>query len=191
MTARTHDMVAFASLITIASYFPPEKLSINTLIASLIGCTIGSLIPDMDQATNRLWDLLPGGDSIGKILRNLMLQHRTISHSVLGIRLLYKILEFVIPQILNPNYINIELVITSIIIGFVSHIFSDMLTKEGVPLLFPLPFKIGFPPFESLRITTGKFLEKFVLFPGVILYIVWLITTRRDQLLTLIKLIQN
>ncbi len=191
MTSRTHDMIAFASLITVASYFPPDKLSINTGVASLIGCTIGALIPDMDQATNQLWDLVPGGDSIGKIFKNLMLQHRTISHSLLGIWLLYKILEFITPRILNPNYINIGLVIVSILIGFVSHIAADMLTKDGVPLLFPLQFKIGFPPFEHLRITTGKFMEKFVIFPGVILYIVWLVTTRRDQLISLINLIRN
>lgn len=184
-------MIAFASLINFASYYPPDKLNINTGIASLIGCTIGSLIPDMDQATNRLWDLLPAGNFVGKILRNIMLGHRTISHSILGIWLLYKILWIITPQILNPNYININLVITGILIGFVAHIGADMLTKEGVPLLFPLPFKIGFPPFEFLRITTGKFMEKFVIFPGVILYIVWIVTTRRDQLLSLIKLIQN
>ena len=184
-------MIGFAALITIAANFAPENLNVNTAIASLIGCTIGSLIPDMDQETNRLWDLLPGGNFVGKILKNLLLQHRTISHSFIGIYLLYKILYFVTPHILNPNYLNINLVITSIMIGFTAHIFADMLTKEGVPLLFPLPYKIGFPPFKALRVTTGKFMEKFLIFPGVIAYIIWIVTTRREQLLSLIKLIQN
>ena len=191
MTSRTHDMVAFASLLTVATYYPPDSLNINPSISCLIGCTIGALIPDMDQATNRLWDLLPAGNLFGKIFRNLMLRHRTISHSVLGIWILYKVLEFIVPRILNPNYVNLEIVIASILIGFISHIAADMLTKEGVPLLFPLPFKIGFPPFESLRIKTGKFMENFVVFPSVIIYLVWLVSTRRNELLALIKLINN
>jgi membrane-bound metal-dependent hydrolase YbcI (DUF457 family) len=94
-------------------------------------------------------------------------------------------------RILNPNYLNIQIVIISVMIGFIAHICADMLTKEGVPLLFPLPFKIGFPPFKVLRITTGKFVEKFIVFPGVILYIIWFVTYHRGELVTLIKLIQS
>jgi len=191
MTSRTHDMIGFASLITVAANFPPENLNVNTAIASLIGCTIGSLIPDMDQATNRLWDLLPAGNFLGRIFRNLMLEHRTISHSILGGYILYKILSFVILHLINPNYVDIELVTISIMVGFVAHVCADMLTKEGVPLLFPLPFKIGFPPIKALRITTGKFVEKVLIFPGVIVYLIWFVAYHRVQLLSLLKLIQS
>jgi len=65
MTARTHDVFAFASLITVAAIYPPNSLNLATLFTSLIGNVVGALIPDMDQATNRLWDLLPGGNFVG------------------------------------------------------------------------------------------------------------------------------
>ena len=180
-------MIAFASLLTVATYYTPENLNLGTAIAVLIGCTIGSLIPDMDQATNRLWDFLPAGNFFGKILRNLMMQHRTISHSALGVYLLYMILTWLLPRIFNPNFIATNLVGASILIGVVSHIAADALTKEGVPILFPFPFKIGFPPFKFLRITTGKFIEKIIIFPGVILYIIWLVSTHKEELFTLVK----
>lgn len=191
MTSRTHDMIAFASLLTLTTYYPPVDLSINTSIAALIGCTIGSLLPDIDQESNRLWDLLPGGNFLGKILRHLLLQHRTISHSILGVWLIYKFLWFALPKILNPNYININLVAISVMVGIVAHIAADMLTKEGVPLLFPIPIKIGIPPISQLRITTGKFAEKFIVFPSVIVYLVWFVTSHHEQLLTLLKLIKS
>lgn len=39
--------------------------------------------------------------------------------------------------------------------GFASHLLADMLTKWGVPLLWPLGWDFGLPPFRSLRISTG------------------------------------
>jgi inner membrane protein len=191
MTARTHDIIAFASLMSVAAYFPPGELNVMTGSAAIVGNVVGALVPDMDQATNRLWDLLPVGNFFGNIFRNLMLHHRTISHSILGGFIFYKLLNFAVPKFLNPAYVNANIVVASIMIGFISHVAADMVTKEGVPLFFPLPFKIGFPPFEALRITTGKFVEKFIVFPGVIAYIVWLVANKKEELLSLIKLIHS
>lgn len=191
MTARTHDLIAFAALLTMAATFPLEKLNVATLVASLVGNTVGALIPDMDQATNRLWDMLPGGSILGRGLKKLMLSHRTISHSLLGIFIFDKFLEAVLPMILNPAFINVQLVIRSVMIGFVSHLAADLLTKEGIPLLFPIKFNFGFPPFKFLRLTTGKFVEKFIVFPGVMVYIFWLTATKKHVLLSILKLIRS
>lgn len=191
MTARTHDLIAFASLISVAAYFPPGELNITTGFAALVGNVVGALAPDLDQATNRLWDLLPVGNFFGNIFRNLMLHHRTISHSILGGFIFYKLLVFITPKLLNPAFVSADIVIASIMIGFISHIAADAVTKEGVPLFFPLPFKIGIPPFAALRITTGKFFEKFVVFPGILAYIVWLVANKKEELLSLVKLIHS
>jgi inner membrane protein len=191
MTARTHDLIAFASLLTVAAINPPSSLNISTTVTCLIGSVVGALAPDMDQATNRLWDMLPGGNFVGRLLRNLMLRHRTISHSLLGIFLFYQLLNFIIPRVLNPAYVNGQLVTLAIMIGLISHIASDMVTKEGVPLLFPITIKVGIPPFEFLRITTGKFVENFVIFPAVVAYIFWLAVERRETFVNLVRLIQS
>lgn len=173
MTSRTHDLFAFASLVTFASYFPPKNLNSITAVTSLVANIVGALIPDLDQASNRLWDLLPAGNFFGRLLRRLFLSHRTISHSILGYYLLHHLLLYLLPKILNPQYVDINLVHVSVIIGFVSHMFLDLLTEEGIPLFFPIKLKIGFPPIKSWRIKTGKWFEKYIVFPAIFLYLIY------------------
>lgn len=187
MTARTHDVIAFAMLATAAIYFPPNDINTPTIIASIIGNIVGSLIPDMDQASNRLWDLLPAGDYIGRVLRRVFLGHRTLSHSLLGFYFFYKLFEFILPKFLNAGVLNIEIVFASIMIGIFSHLVADAVTKDGIPLLFPIKFKFGFPPFSFLRIKTGGFLENFVVLPGIAIYIIALINNNQDKFIDLLK----
>lgn len=187
MTARTHDAFAFASLLTAAAYFPPTSLSVTTVFAAVVGNVVGALIPDMDQASNRLWDLLPAGDKLAKIFRRLFLKHRTLSHSFLGAFLLYKLLQWLLPRVLNANYINIEIVFASIMIGFFSHLLADGLTKEGLPLFFPFGFKIGFPPIKKLRITTDSWVEHWLVLPLVVSFIIWIVNTHREAFAQILK----
>lgn len=189
MTARTHDAFAFASLVTVAAYYPPASLNLFTLFAAIVGNVIGALIPDMDQAGNRLWDLLPGGDMVGKIFRRVFYKHRTITHSILGVFLIYKILQWLLPKILNPNFVDANVVFAAIMIGYISHLIADGMTKEGLPLLFPFKFNFGVPPIEALRITTDSWVEKYMILPGVAVYIIWFISTHQSQLIKIIKLI--
>lgn len=190
MTARTHDAFAFASLITVAAIFPPGELSLYTAAASIVGNIVGGLIPDMDQASNRLWDLLPAGDAMGKIFRRIFIKHRSITHSLLGVFLIYKLLEFVLPKLLNPLYVNSQIVFVSIMIGYISHLFADSLTKEGLPLFFPLGITVGIPPIKFLRITTDSWAEKFLILPGVGIYIFWFIGRFQNELLDVVKLLK-
>ena len=60
-------------------------------------------------------------------------------------------------------------------IGMVSHLIMDTLTKDGVPWLLPWGFKFGFPPLRRLRIHTGSWVELFVVFPLLIGINVWLV----------------
>jgi inner membrane protein len=191
MTSRTHDLIGLASLLTLAAHFPPGSLNMTTGFACAIGNSLGSLVPDIDQASNNLWDILPAGNFLGKILRHLLLGHRTLSHSILGTFLFYKILTLVIPKLFNPAYVDNKLLLVAIMAGFVSHIIADSFTKDGIPLFFPLKVKIGIPPIAALRITAGKWVEKLLVFPGVVVYLVWLISTQKEAFLFLVKLINN
>lgn len=187
MTARTHDAIAFASLITVATLYPPGQINLLTVTSSLIANIIGCLLPDTDQAANRLWDLTPGGNETGRLLRNLFIHHRTITHSLVGVFLAYKLLEWLIPMVLNPQFINGHIVFMSMMIGYLSHLAADSITKEGLPLLFPLPWKIGIPPVKALRITTGSWVENFIVLPGVAAYLVWFIWIYQEAILQLVR----
>lgn len=191
MTGRTHDAVAFASLVTIVAINPPESINIATATACIVGNIIGATLPDIDQSTNRLWDFLPGRDYAGKLLRPLFMGHRNLTHSLLGVFLIYKILEFVLPRILNADYINSSLVFAAMMIGYISHLLGDAITKEGLPLLFPLKWRFGIPPITALRITTGKWIENIVILPGTAAYIFWFIGNNHSEFVKLLKVISE
>lgn len=190
MTARTHDAFAFASLLTVAALFPPGEMTLYTAAASVVGNIVGCLIPDMDQASNRLWNLLPAGDSLGRIFRRIFIKHRSITHSLLGVYLIYKLLNYALPKLLNPNFVNSDIVFVSVMIGFISHLIADSFTKDGLPLFFPLNLTVGIPPLRSLRITTGNWAEKYLILPGIAFYVFWFIGSYQGQLLNVIKLIK-
>ncbi len=185
MTARTHDLIALASLVTVASYAPPQQITVTTLIISVIGNNIGALIPDLDSASNRLWDLLPAGDFLAKIFKRVFWKHRTLSHSFVGALLIYFLLDWSVPKIFSPQTIDSSIVIASIMIGYLSHLLADSFTKEGLPLLFPVDFNFGIPPISSLRITTGSWAEKIIVFPATIAYLFWFIYAHQPQLILL------
>jgi len=187
MTSRTHDIFAFASLIVAAVYLPPEKINPITGIIGSIGSIVGALLPDIDQASNRLWDLVPGGDFIGSFLRKIFIAHRTLSHSLLGISLVYGILGFILPRLLNAGEIDISIVKSAIMIGYLSHLVLDSFTQEGLPLLFPLKLKFGFPPFAKLRVKTGSWVEKFVVFPAILVFIVWFVGNNQSRIADILK----
>jgi inner membrane protein len=187
MTARTHDAIAFASLLTVAALHPPASISILTVGVSVVANIVGALLPDIDEASNRLWDLLPGGDGTGKVLRNFFLHHRTITHSLLGLFLISKFFSWVLPKIFNPVYVNPQIVFYSIMIGYISHLLADTITKEGVPYLFPLPWKFGIPPLQALRVRTGSWVEFWLVLPGVGIYLLWFIWKFQIEILNLVK----
>lgn len=187
MTARTHDMFAFATLLTATVQYPPATINMPTLISCLIANIVGSLLPDMDQASNRLWDLFPAGNFVGKIFRRVFISHRTISHSLLGFFIFYKFFEWSLPKLLNTTYIDAKLVFASIMLGIASHLIADGITKDGLPLLFPFSLKIGFPPLKALRIRTDTWVEHILVLPLVVLFIIWFANENRHVLVNLLS----
>lgn len=173
MVARTHNLFAFACLITIAVNYGSVELTTPTIITSLIANSVGSMMPDIDQASNKIWDMLPLGDALGKIMSNLFGPHRTLSHSLIGMFLINKLVYYLLPNLLNVTHINSQVVATSFMIGYSSHLLADSLTEEGLPLLFPIKKKFGFPPIKSWRIKTGKWFENFVINPVLVVYLVF------------------
>ncbi len=170
-------MIAFAGLLTANVYYPQTNLGLATIMTALVANTAGGLLPDLDQATNRLWGMLPFGRSVGKIFNELFLSHRGLTHSLLGIFLVDKIVYWLLPIIFNGTFINFQIVSISLMIGYISHLCADGVTEEGLPLLYPLKYKFGLPPTKSWRIKTGEWFESLVVTPGVIAYIVLTIIT--------------
>lgn len=170
MTGRTHDLAAITALGLIFLSNPVKPLRLSTAIVAVIANLIGGITPDIDQPTAPFWRNLPIGNIFGRTFGKLSGGHRFLTHSIIGAALIgfgvHWLLVFFSPVM---GKIDIGYVWWAYMIGLVSHLIMDMFTKEGVPLLLPIPYKFGFPPLKSLRITTGKAVENFIIFPGLLL----------------------
>jgi inner membrane protein len=171
MTARTHDLAAITALGVVFVSGPPRTLTLATAIAAVLANLIGGITPDIDQPTAPFWRNLPIGTYFGRVFDALLGGHRFLTHSVLGLALFgfaaHWLIIFIHP--LMPR-VDTGFVWWAFMVGMVSHLVMDTLTKEGVPWLLPIPVKFGLPPLKRLRITTGKALETFGVFPALLLF---------------------
>jgi membrane-bound metal-dependent hydrolase YbcI (DUF457 family) len=190
MTGRTHDLAAFTALVAVFVYMPVvPTMSLATAITAMGANFIGGLFPDIDQPTSDLWDNFRLGPFVAKIICPIFGGHRNISHSFLGLLLIgwlsSLLLGWILPFILLD--INGEIVWTSFMIGVISHILTDMPTKAGVPLLWPYGYGFGIPPIKALRMESGKFFEKFLVFPGLLVLDAYLLYSHQDRILEFIR----
>ncbi len=163
MKARTHDLAAITALGVVVITQPTLKMSLGTAIAAVIANQLGGIAPDIDQPIAPFWRNLPVGGFFGRVIGKMLGGHRFITHSLLGLALFGFVIRWLLVffQPVFPN-ISVTLVWWAFMIGMVSHLVMDSITKEGVPWLLPIPIKFGFPPIRSLRITTGKIGEGIV-----------------------------
>lgn len=187
MTARTHDLAALTALGAVVIFEPLRIFTLSTVFASLLANQIGGILPDIDQPTAPLWHNLPAGKFIGKIFDKSIGGHRFLTHSILGLAifglLCHLLLTFIHP--LTPH-INSGLVWWAFMIGMLSHLVMDSFTKEGVPWLLPITTKFGFPPNKSWRITTGGHVETLIIFPGLLVFDIWLVAGHYTHILLIV-----
>ena len=191
MTGRTHDLAAFTSLIAVVALSPPLSISLSTLLLGLLANQIGGIIPDVDQPTAPFWHNLPIGNIFGKLFGKLSGGHRFITHSLLGVVMfgvaIKASLAFLSPLL---GHTNIGYVWWAFMIGMVSHLLMDCFTKEGIPLLLPIPWHFGIPPVKALRLTTGKKIEQFIVFPMLIALSALLFVSNRLHILQILHTIR-
>lgn len=175
MTARTHDLAAITALGLLVLVRPIESLTLSTLFVGLLANQVGGIAPDLDQPTAPFWRNLPVGRIFGKVFDVLVGGHRFVSHSIIGV-ILFGVLANVFLHFLQPimPHADIQLAWYAFMVGLLSHLVMDTLTKEGVPWLLPVPVKFGIPPLKRLRVTTGKWEEHFVVIPLLLAIDAWL-----------------
>ncbi len=187
MTGRTHDLAAITALGAVVFLEPSRTITLSTALIAILANQIGGIIPDIDQPTAPLWRNLPIGGTIGRGIDKLLGGHRFISHSIIGMAV-FGSLAYLLLASLHPSmpHVNAGLVWWAFMIGMLSHLVMDTFTKEGVPWLLPIPVKFGFPPIKDLRVTTGKAVETFVVFPLILLVDIWFCVSHYTYLVTLI-----
>ena len=187
MTARTHDLAAMTMLTYVVASGQAPHMSLATGMVAVAANILGALAPDLDEPTVGIWNDMPAGSVIGRIIHPLLGGHRMITHSLVGMGaigwgLKYLLVHYVSRVLL----VDMNIVWGAFMLGFLSHLVMDTITKEGVPWLFPIPWRLGFPPFKALRITTGEFTEKALVFPGLLFLNGYLIYQNYGRFLALI-----
>ncbi|WP_165423574.1 metal-dependent hydrolase [Ktedonosporobacter rubrisoli] len=136
----------------------------------------GALLPDIDNAHSII------GRKFGPISKEIqhLAGHRTLFHSILGLvlgSLLAMGLERLVIYLLGQRGFELpaELISTShlvfvgILFGCIMHILADALTIGGVPLLWPIRKRYGFPPSAKWRFRTGSWPEFVIVWGFMIL----------------------
>ncbi len=174
MTGRTHDLIAFTAMSAVVATQPLGSMTLATAFVAFTANMLGALAPDIDQSTGALWKKVRFGAILGKLLYPIFGGHRHISHSILGLVFFGVVSKLFLILISNVLIVDIEVVWWAFMIGVASHLISDTFTHSGVPWLFPIPVKLGIPPIKALRFHTGSFVEKGIVFPGLILANMWI-----------------
>jgi len=183
MTGRTHDLIGFTALTAFVLYQPLQEMSLATGIVAFSANFAGALSPDLDEPTASAWKKIRGGSTFGKLLAPILGSHRMISHSLLGTLLVGYLLKLLLEAMSGVLLVDMTIVWWAFMIGYISHLISDAVTKEGIPLFFPIPINIGIPPFSSLRIKSGGLIEKSIIFPGFIIFEGYLIYANYEKVL--------
>lgn len=183
MTARTHDLAAITALGAVVLSQPVRAVTLATAIVVVFANLVGGVTPDIDQPTAPLWRNLPVGKYFGRLFGDVSGGHRFLTHSLLGLAL-FGLLAHLLLVFLHPimGSVDTGLVWWAFMIGMASHLVMDTLTKEGVPWLLPIPVKIGLPPLKAFRITTGKAVEMWVVFPLLLVFNGWWYHIHYDKL---------
>jgi inner membrane protein len=184
MLARTHQAIGITSGLGYYFIVSNPVYGPATFAAVVISSSIGSLLPDLDQPTGKIWDAIPYiGHAVGKASAPFF-KHRSLLHSFVGLI----VFGWLVSKLLSyfPSYwgINTHIVSIAFIISYASHLISDMFTVEGIPLFFPYNKMIGLPPkpFDGARIMTGKWFENIVIFPIINIILLVIILTHLEQI---------
>src|SRR3989344_5428111 len=181
MTARTHDLFAATAGLVAIVYGQVPEMTLGTAVVAASSLFLGGMAPDLDEPGAQFWQRIPAGAGtiLGKVVAPVFGSHRFVTHSAAGLAILgwlvFKILEA------SEGFLVVDGVVVwwAFIFGAASHLAADMLTREGVPRLWPLPVKFGFPPIKALRVTTGSWAEK-VVFVALAAADLWLIKSKYE-----------
>lgn len=172
MLGRTHELGGIAALLASDIAYGGVNISTPTALLCIVAAFIGSLTPDLDKPTSLIYQKIPAGSFIGKIIHPIFIGgHRHISHSLLGFAIFAFLSHWLIFTYLLASHLLVSYIWISYGIGILSHFILDAMTTEGIPLFFPLPYKVGIPPVKALRIVTGSWVEHLIVFPFLIIAI--------------------
>jgi inner membrane protein len=186
MTGKTHDVAALAALLGVLAWLPSlPAMTPATAVVAFAANFVGGLFPDIDQPTSDFWDNFRLGPYVAKIVCPALGGHRHISHSLIGYGLTGILSQLILGAVSSIVLLDMSPIWWSFMIGVTAHLLTDLPTKAGLPLLWPLRWKFGIPPWRFLRIESDSFLENWLVFPGFVFLCLWFLYTYDQHYLSL------
>tara|TARA_Y100000310_G_scaffold341396_1_gene440398 strand:+ start:847 stop:1305 length:459 start_codon:yes stop_codon:yes gene_type:complete len=118
----THILLGLFTFLISAKFFSGNE------ILFLIFILLGSILPDIDEKHSKAtqWTGL-----LGKTI-SFFSKHRGFFHSLFFVVIITSLVKYFINDYLAWG----------VFLGLISHLLGDALTKQGLPILYPFPFKI-------------------------------------------------
>lgn len=151
MNAKTHLIGGFAlGVVTLPVVLNATQgldlISVETL-PYLCATTLGGLLPDIDHRRSMIGQKA----KVASYVTSKVCGHRGITHAPLVATLVW--------FLLCPMFgAFVQLLITGLYVGVMSHIVLDGCTRQGIPLLYPFSKK----KYHVFNIRTGSSIEKTV-----------------------------
>ena len=169
MMGKTHKLGGVCSGVIVSSFLLQQPYTVEKLMICgtiIVGSTIGSLWPDIDQKNSTIGKQ----HKITSTIVSTFCKHRGITHAPLIYFLLFALLLPIAKSVpFFTTYIVSGLV--GIFIGIMSHLFLDMITHDGIPLCFPFSRNsIIHGPFKS-RDDNGK--VSFIIICITLIILIW------------------
>jgi inner membrane protein len=117
------SQVAWLASLPVTAAAPTLELSLKGAVAGFLVAALASFMPDLDHHNSTAGRYMPDW------VRPLLGGHRMLTHSLLSIIFAWWLTGYLIG---NP------IVANAVAIGWATHVAIDMLTLQGVGLLYPL-----------------------------------------------------
>lgn len=115
-------------------------ISLATLNPIFIGSALlGSIVPDVDSHSSIISTYIP----IQRLTAGIFMKHRGGIHSIFSsviFSVVYGVVVYnlkIVQVLLGDNILNGVIAGLGFLVGYISHLLTDMLTHRGVPLYYP------------------------------------------------------
>lgn len=138
MKGHTHALLGVVAAVAVHSVHPYLASGLPRLGLALVAAAIGALLPDLDADESLIRHETHTARSdgpLGWLVSWIMPSHRGVTHSGLA-ALAMLVLVWLAPH---------DWVI-ALAIGYVSHLLADMLTRGGVPVFWPVHWRLSLTP---------------------------------------------
>lgn len=141
MQGQTHALLGVAGAVALHAYHPYLPHSPLAVVVALGAASLGGLLPDIDADESLLRRKLNTARSqgcVGWLVSKLMPSHRGVTHSGLAVLACALVAwRWPVPWV------------WALCAGYVCHLLADMLTRGGVPVLWPMRWRVTLLPLAT------------------------------------------